>query len=205
MAVAAVPYTLRHSPRSRRLRITIDPDLGLVVTVPPPTRRGWARPEARITAFLAERDAWIRRYLDSLVRDRAELAARGGLRDGALIRYRGELHRLRIVSGRGRRSTVARVGGEDGDELVVTTAGRDREATADRIARVLEEWLRDRARVAIDEAVVRHAAGAGRPAPSRRPARPTQPLGKRLARGPPDAQLAADPGAAGGARDGGRA
>jgi predicted metal-dependent hydrolase len=161
MAVAAVPYTLRHSPRSRRLRITIDPDLGLVVTVPPPTRRGWARPEARITAFLAERDAWIRRHLDSLVRDRAELAARGGLRDGALIRYRGELHRLRIVSGRGRRSTVARVGGEDGDELVVTTAGRDREATADRIARVLEEWLRDRARVAIDEAVVRHAAALG--------------------------------------------
>jgi predicted metal-dependent hydrolase len=161
MAVAPLPYTLRHSPRSRRLRVTIDPELGLVVTVPPPTRRGWARPESRINAFLAEREAWILRHLERLGQDRAELAARGGLRDGARIRVRGELHRLRMVSGAGRRSTVTRVGGEDEDELVVALAGRDREATPERIARILEGWLRDRARVAIEEAVARHAAALG--------------------------------------------
>ena len=73
------------------------PGAGLVVTVPPPTRRGWAHPEARIDAFLSDREAWIQKHLDRRTRERAELAARGGLSDGAVIRYRGELHRLRVA------------------------------------------------------------------------------------------------------------
>ncbi|HEY7133342.1 MAG TPA: hypothetical protein VH440_13895, partial [Candidatus Limnocylindrales bacterium] len=87
-----------------------------MVTVPPPGRRGWAHPEARIEAFLVEREAWIRRHLDRRSRERAELAARGGLTDGATLRFRGELHRLRIApsaagiadpgSGRAGRSSV---------------------------------------------------------------------------------------------------
>ena len=148
------PYVLRRSPRSRRLRITIDPAIGLVVTVPPATRRGWAHPEAEIEAFLRSRDAWIRRHLERFARQRAELAARGGLADGAFVRYRGELHRLRITAGRGRRSTVARVGGESGDELHVALVERDHE----RIDRVLEAWFRERARVAVDAEIARHAA-----------------------------------------------
>jgi len=152
--VGAPPYLLRRSPRSRRLRITIDPKLGLVVTVPPATRRGWARPERQIDEFLRSREVWIRRHLERQSRQRAELAARGGLNDGASIRYRGELHRLRIVPGQGRRSTIARVGGESGDELHVTLVSRDRE----RLDRVLETWFRERARVAIDAEIARHAA-----------------------------------------------
>ena len=38
-------YVLRRSPRSRRLRVTIVPDRGVVVSIPPAARRGWARPE----------------------------------------------------------------------------------------------------------------------------------------------------------------
>jgi predicted metal-dependent hydrolase len=148
------PYLLRRSVRSRRLRITIDPDLGLVVTVPPATRRGWARPERLIDDFLRSREAWIRRHLERTARQRAELAARGGLADGGSIRFRGELHRLRIVAGRGRRSIVARVGGESGDELHVALIARDDE----RLDRVLESWFRERARVAIDAEIARHAA-----------------------------------------------
>src|SRR4051812_39919480 len=94
---ALPPYTLRQSARSRHLRITIEPDLGLVVSVPPASRRGWAHPEGRIEAFLRDREAWIRRHLERLARDRAELSARGGLADGAVLRFRGDLHRLRIV------------------------------------------------------------------------------------------------------------
>ena len=48
------PYILRRSTRSRRLRITIDPELGLVVTVPVATRRGWAHPERLIDEFLRD-------------------------------------------------------------------------------------------------------------------------------------------------------
>jgi predicted metal-dependent hydrolase len=148
------PYILRRSTRSRRLRITIDPELGLVVTVPVATRRGWAHPERQIEDFLRSREAWIRRHLERQARQRAELVARGGLADGASVRYRGELHRIRIATGRGRRSTVARVGGDSGDELHVGLVARDR----DRIGRVLEAWFRERARVVVDAEIARHAA-----------------------------------------------
>jgi predicted metal-dependent hydrolase len=148
------PYILRRSARSRRMRITIDPELGLVVTVPLASRRGWAHPERQIDDFLRSREAWIRRHLQRHAHQRAELAARGGLADGASIRYRGELHRVRIVAGHGRRSTVARVGGEAGDEIHVALVFRDRE----RLDRVLDAWFRDRARVAIETEIARHAA-----------------------------------------------
>jgi hypothetical protein len=149
-------YTLRRHPRSRRLRVTIDPRRGVVVSLPPAARRGWAQPGRQVEEFLREREAWIRRHLAAMARQRAEHAARGGLADGAMVRFRGELHRLRIEpAGPGPdRSSVARVGAEDGDELVVRLAGRDRRP----VARVLREWLVARARAAVDDAIVRHAA-----------------------------------------------
>jgi len=163
MAGPLPPYTLRRSPRSRRLRVTIDPVLGVVVTIPPATRRGWAHPEADVERFLRERESWLRRHLETMARDRATIAARGGLTDGASIRYRGELHRLAIVEAApgARRSSVVRVGGETGDELMVSLAARD----ARPVASVLEAWFRDRARTAIDAAIADHA-GALKVAPA---------------------------------------
>ena len=153
------PYTLRRSIRARRLRVTIDPDHGLIVTVPPATRRGWARPEADIERFLREREGWVRRHLQRHAQQRAELAARGGLRDGATIRFRGELHLLRVVAaGAGsRRSTVTREGGDDTDELVVRLATSDRRP----VVAVLDAWFRERARVLIDAEIARHAPVIG--------------------------------------------
>ena len=159
MAGPLPPYTLRRSARSRRLRVTIDPALGVVVTVPPATRRGWAHPEPLIEQFLRERESWLRRHVDGMARERAELASRGGLADGASIRYRGDLHRLRIVAAdpSARRSSVARIGDVDTDELIVHVAARDRRP----VGTVLETWFRDRARAAIDAAVTAHAAALG--------------------------------------------
>ena len=153
------PYTVRRSARARRLRVTIDPDHGLIVTVPPATRRGWARPEPEIERFLREREGWVRRHLQRHAQQRAELAARGGLRDGATIRFRGELHLLRVVAAvaGSRRSTVTREGGDDTDELVVRLAPADRRS----IAAVLEAWFRERARVLIDAEIARHAPALG--------------------------------------------
>jgi predicted metal-dependent hydrolase len=155
--MAIVGYTLRRSPRSRRLRITIDPELGLVVTVPPPTRRGWAHPESRIDAFLREREPWITRHLDRRDLERAELMARGGLTDGAVLRFRGELHRLRIAATTARSSTVARIVTRTDLELRVGHVARDR----DRLDRILEAWLRDQARFAIESTIADHAAALG--------------------------------------------
>jgi predicted metal-dependent hydrolase len=149
-------YTLRLSPRSRGLRVVIHPNRGVVVTVPAPARRGWADPERRIGAFLAEREPWLRRHLERHAHERAELLARGGLRDGATLRFRGDLHRLSLVPGRhgARRSTVERVGGADRDEIVIHVATPDRRS----IAAVLESWLKPRARAEIEREIRRHAA-----------------------------------------------
>ena len=160
-AVARLPggplaYTLRRSPRSRSLRVVIHPERGVVVTVPAVGRRGWSEPERHVDAFLADREAWLRRHLAKQASDRAELVARGGLQDGATIRFRGDLHRLRLVPARPglRRSTVERIGGPDEDEIVVHVAPADRRSTA----AVLEAWLKPVARTAIDREIRRHAA-----------------------------------------------
>lgn len=102
-------------------------------------------------AFLVEREPWLRRHLDRHARDRAELAARGGLRDGARVRFRGDLHRLRVQASdpTRRRSSVERIGGDHEDEIVVRLAATDRRSTA----AVLEAWLKPRARREIERQV----------------------------------------------------
>ena len=148
-------YTLRRSPRSRGLRVVIHPERGVVVTVPAAGRRGWADPDRHVGPFLAERESWLRRHLASHARERAELAARGGMRDGAVLRFRGNLHRLRLIPGADctRRSAVERIGGVDGDEIVVRLGSTDRRSTAT----VLESWLKPRARTEIEREIHRHA------------------------------------------------
>ena len=154
-----VPYTLRRSPRSRGLRVVIHSDRGVVVTVPTPGRRGWLDPERLVHTFLVEREPWLRRHLERLAREQAGSAARGGLRDGASIRFRGADHRLRIEPARPgiRRSSVERVGGEETDEIVVRLAPTDRRSTG----AVLEAWLKPRARAAIEGDIARHAIALG--------------------------------------------
>jgi len=152
---ADVPYTLRHSSRSRGVRLTIDDRRGLVVSVPPRERRGWARGEDRADAFIRERSAWVQRHLQALERRRADVAALGVTDDGATILYLGSPHRIRVaLAARGTaRSAVERAGTEDGDELLVLMTARERRS----VARVLETWLRERAAEAIDRAVAGHA------------------------------------------------
>jgi predicted metal-dependent hydrolase len=150
-----IEYLVRRSARSRGLRVTIDPKRGLVVSVPPATRRGWSRPEGHIEGFLRERAAWVLRHLDGLERERDAARARGGARDGGQVFYRGHLHRIRVIPAAmpGRRSRVERTGGDSEDELVVTLATGDRRP----LEGILAAWFRDRAREAIDAAIAEHA------------------------------------------------
>ena len=135
-AVARLPggplaYTLRRSPRSRRPARRHPPG--------PWRRRDRARPRAgaagrdperSVDAFLAEREAWLRRHL-AQPGPRSGRARRPRRAAGRRARsgFRGDLHRLRLEPARPglRRSTVERIGGLDEDELVVRRrAGRPR-------------------------------------------------------------------------------
>jgi predicted metal-dependent hydrolase len=159
----SIEYRLRRSERSRGMRVVIDPREGLVVSVPPATRRGWVDPESRVEAFLRERERWVLRHLEALARDREAARSRGGPRDGGQVLYRGSLHRVRVRPGalRGRRSIVERTGGETEDELVLSLGAGDRRPPE----RILEDWLRDRAAESIDAAIAAHAPALGvRPA-----------------------------------------
>ena len=149
-----LPYTLRHSPRARGLRVVIHPERGVLVTVPA-TRSGRTDGERRAVEFLAQREPWVRRNLALQADVQAELVARGGARDGGSIRLEGRVVPIRVVPGvvGARRSTVARFD----DELVIHRAERDRRAEG----AVIEAWLIDLARERIDEAIGRHATALG--------------------------------------------
>jgi predicted metal-dependent hydrolase len=154
-----LPYVLRRSPRARRLRVTIHPERGVVVTVPVRMPGGRGGTERLIREFLAEREPWVRRHLDRAEASRARLDARLALDDGRVVLYLGLPHRVRVVDAPPgvRASRVSRVGADDGDELLVERVARDRRETA----AILEAWFRARARAALVVSVDRHAPALG--------------------------------------------
>lgn len=158
----AIAYRHRQNPRSRGLRITIDPALGLVVSTPPIGRRGWPAAAAvpRIEAFLRERQRWILGHLDRLDRERATHRAGGGIADGGQVLYHGVLHRIRLAAAPpGARTTTVerRVDGPAEPELAV----RPRRGERRSLERILETWLRQRAADEIGQAVDRQAPALG--------------------------------------------
>ena len=112
-----------------------------------------------VDAFLAEREAWLRRHLADQGRQRRRLAAMRPSGPNWRSLYLGELHRVRVETADPgiRRSRVFRVGGDDGDELLVRMAQSDRRTPA----RVLELWLRERAETAIRRQIEVHAPELG--------------------------------------------
>jgi predicted metal-dependent hydrolase len=163
-AVARLPggdlrYVLRRSSRARRLRLTVHPERGVVVTVPVNGRGERLASERLVTSFLAEREPWIRGHLGRNAATRDRLQERPALDEGRVILYRGEPHRVRVTAAAPgtRASRVTRVGGDVEDELVVERATRDNRPTA----AILEAWMRARARAALETAVAEHARGLG--------------------------------------------
>jgi hypothetical protein len=159
LAAGDIAYTLRRAPAARRLRLTVHPDRGLVVTIPPASRRGWARPDDTVERFIGEREAWIRRHLERQRELRARLDARPPLDAGRVISYLGIPHRVRVVDAPSevRVTRVSRVGADDGDELLVERSSRDERPAG----RILDAWFRRRARSALDLAIDRFAPGLG--------------------------------------------
>ncbi len=154
-----LPYVLRRSPRARRLRVTIHPERGVVVTVPARMPGGRGGAERLIRDFLAEREPWVRRHVDRHEASRTRLEARPVLDAGRVLLYLGQPHRVRVVEAPPgvRASRVSRVGADDGDELLVERVARDRRATAV----ILEAWFRARARASITASLGRHVPELG--------------------------------------------
>ena len=154
-----VPYTLRRSTRARRLRVTIHPEHGVIATLPATRRVGQGAARGLVEGFLAEREPWLRRHLDRQAATREHLADRPPLDDGRVVPYLGLPHRVRVVAAPVgvRASRVVRVGGDEGDELLVERTVRDARPTAV----ILEAWFRARARAALEPAVERHAQALG--------------------------------------------
>ena len=140
------------------------------------------------------RPGWSR-HLDRQARERDEARARGGARDGGLVPYRGELHRVRVLAEpRG-------------------TTGRARPSSARARTRAMSWWSASRlASAARWSASWRPGCASGRPKPSsgaiadaragarrgadpRRHPRSQEPVGERLAEGPADVLVAARAGA----------
>lgn len=145
-------YVLRRSTRSRGLRITVHPERGVVVSVPPATRRGWSEPGPRIEAFLSEREAWIRGHLADQARRRRALAARPPLGAGRAILFGGRPHAVWVERTPGALVSLVRHD-TAGDRLVIAIAPHEQRGPD----AVLEAWLRDQARAAVLTVVARHA------------------------------------------------
>jgi len=160
LAGGPLECTIRQSGRARNLRLTVDPRHTAVVTVPLRATRSRAGAERLALEFVAEREAWLRRHLADQAHQVGRVAALGPLADGGSIPFRGDLHRLLVIRPSATtpaRSTVSRVGGDDGAEIVVRLGRAERRPLAD----ILEAWLRVRARSVIEREIERHAPALG--------------------------------------------
>jgi predicted metal-dependent hydrolase len=130
-----IEYTVRRSPRARRVRVTVDPQRGVQVVLP---RRAAEREAA---AAVRELGPWIRRRVDEMQRAQETVAARGGT-----LPYLDQT--LVVVEQDGRSRAHRR-----GDELHVP-AGPERAAA-------IERWYRRAAREEIAARLDRACAQAG--------------------------------------------
>jgi predicted metal-dependent hydrolase len=132
--VTEIAYTVRRSPRARRVRVNVDAHAGVEVVLP-------ARaPEREAAAAIRELRPWIERRLGEAEAVRARLAARAGT-----VPYLGQA--LTLVAQPGRSRAHRR-----GDALLVPS-GDPRPA--------LERWYRRAARREVSERLDRTTRLAG--------------------------------------------
>lgn len=132
-----ISYTVRRSPRARRVRVTVDPTSGVQVVLPRLAH------EREAAAAVRELRPWIERRVKEVAELRETLAARG-----PYVPYLGTLLHLRAQPGRTR---VHRRG-----DALLTPAG-----SAQRAA--LERWYRRAARTEIARRLDNACAEIGSP------------------------------------------
>jgi len=131
-----IAYTVRRSPRARRVRVTVDARAGVEVVLPN------RAPERAAAAAVSELRPWIERQLEDARRALAQVAERGGT-----VPYLGRP--LALVAQPGRARVHRR-----GDQLLVPD-GDPREA--------LERFYRRAARAELEPRLDRATALTGKP------------------------------------------
>ena len=146
LAGREIDYTVRRSPRARRIGLRISPTRGLEVVLP---ARGRA-PD--IPALLRDKADWIVAALDRVAARTSPPPA--PLEEGAILPYRGADYRLVIVAQPHSRPAVAR------DELArtITITLPDADASSRDL---LERWYRREARAIIGARATAHAMTLG--------------------------------------------
>jgi predicted metal-dependent hydrolase len=134
--VETIPYRIRRSERARRVRVTVDPALGVEVVLP---RRA---PEREAAAAVRELRPWIERRVAELHRAQTAVAARGDT-----VPYLGET--LQLVSEPGRTRAHRRAG------ILLVPDGPARQPA-------LERWYRRAAQAEIAPRLDRACAAIGR-------------------------------------------
>lgn len=141
-------YTLRESPRARRLHLRIRPESGLEVVVPRRTTR------ARIEQVLREKAGWIDSTLARLAREAATLPAPAPLAHGQTLPFAGrELRLALLLAAPGKRTQTRRTG-----ETLVLSVADGRQET---IHAALEAWYRAQARIVFAERIAHCNAAYG--------------------------------------------
>jgi hypothetical protein len=134
--VEEIRYTVRRSPRARRVRVSVDPHTGVEVVLPQ------REPERAAAAAVAELRPWIERRLGEAAAVRARLSERAGT-----VPYLGRA--LTLVAQPGRTRAHRR------GEQILIPAGDPRPA--------LERWYRRAARDEVAGRLDRATAITGRP------------------------------------------
>ncbi len=144
---APVPgYSVRRSTRARRARLTVTAEGDAVVVLP-------QRAPLSSAALLVERHAeWLRRHLEQAEARQAALRSRPGLGAGRILAINGIPHRVRLdLDPMAARPSVRRTFDTDVDGIVGLIEVRY-QVGGDPVA-VLERWLREEARVVLQERV----------------------------------------------------
>jgi predicted metal-dependent hydrolase len=140
-SLALPDYSIRRSTRARRSRLTITDEGDAVVVLP------MRAAEADAAELVRRHRRWMANHQRRIHAQRFALEARPPLGAGREILFRGEPHRvvsIAAIDGR-TRATVREVDGR----IVVTSAPFESKSTAE----ILDGWLRDRARAAIEERI----------------------------------------------------
>ena len=134
-------FSIRRSTRARHSRLTITDEGEAVVVLP------MRAAEADAADLVRRHRRWIANHQRRIHAQRFALDARPPLGAGREIFFQGEMHRvvsIAAIDGR-TRPTVRVVDGR----IVVTSAPFEQRSTAE----ILDAWLRDRARAAIEERI----------------------------------------------------
>jgi predicted metal-dependent hydrolase len=140
-AVVDAGFRVRRSARARRARLTITEAGEAVVVLP--TRA----PEREAAELVARHQGWIARHQARVTARRRALALRPSIGNGRALALRGRPHEVAVFPVAGASRSRVRLDGAGGIRVERSTA--DPRSTA----ALLEAWLRERARAAIEERV----------------------------------------------------